>query len=408
MKIKNLAGAPIEVFWVNVFNPARDLVKQTEKPIRNATDTQINSYNGHEFLVKFYKGNNKQTGGFVKGPKEETIYVSYDKKRGFRIKQQTKFDEMKENIKGATSLCENQPSGEFSECVANVLNEDIEKLSDAKDEISKYRNLMASRLRNYTCADPTMNSTAPIESTKMVVGDKRYKIDSLFESSHAHIWSIEDFVSPEECAALEKFGRPRLRRATVAAEDGTSTVSESRKAQQAGYKNMRDFPDDPLWDLYHRVLHVTNKKTGFRLQPDGQEDFTIIQYNPTDQYTPHCDGNCDHSPHIPGGRVATAVMYCKVADAGGGTTFTKADVFVKPKPGMATFFSYRGPDGLMDPGYTEHSGCPVIEGEKVITTFWMRDGVSKENPWTVFDPSGVPIFEDNIETISVGMSGDEL
>ena len=29
----------------------------------------------------------------------------------------------------------------------------------------------------------------------------------------------------------------------------------------------------------------------------------------------------------------------------------------------------------MDDGYTEHSGCPVLEGEKWITVVWMRDGV---------------------------------
>ena len=83
----------------------------------------------------------------------------------------------------------------------------------------------------------------------------------------------------------------------------------------------------------------------------------------------------------------------QVADRGGGTTFTKADVFVKPTKGTATVFTYRGPDGLMDEGFTEHSGCPVLEGEKWISTFWMRDGVSKEQPWTVFDPTGIPILE---------------
>jgi len=39
---------------------------------------------------------------------------------------------------------------------------------------------------------------------------------------------------------------------------------------------------------------------------------------------------------------------------------------VKPKVGGATFFSYRGKDGKMDDaGYTEHSGCPILEGTYV-------------------------------------------
>lgn len=49
----------------------------------------------------------------------------------------------------------------------------------------------------------------------------------------------------------------------------------------------------------------------------------------------------------------------------GATTFTKSDIFVKPSAGTATFFSYKGSDGRMDDGYTEHSGCPVLDGEKV-------------------------------------------
>ena len=93
---------------------------------------------------------------------------------------------------------------------------------------------------------------------------------------------------------------------------------------------------------------------------------------------------------MPGGRVATAVLYCKVADEGGATFFTKSDKFVKPEPLAVTFFSYWGPDGNMDPEQlTEHSGCPVTEGEKWITTFWMRNGVTAEEPWTIFDPSGI-------------------
>lgn len=52
----------------------------------------------------------------------------------------------------------------------------------------------------------------------------------------------------------------------------------------------------------------------------------------------------------------------QAAERGGATTFTKSDIFVVPKRGQATFFSYKGPDGRMDDGYTEHSGCPVLEG----------------------------------------------
>jgi hypothetical protein len=44
---------------------------------------------------------------------------------------------------------------------------------------------------------------------------------------------------------------------------------------------------------------------------------------------------------------------------------------------------------IPDEGYTEHSGCPVIEGEKWITTVWMREGVSNTDPSTNFNARGV-------------------
>jgi hypothetical protein len=53
-----------------------------------------------------------------------------------------------------------------------------------------------------------------------------------------------------------------------------------------------------------------------------------------------------------------------------------------------------GPDKVMDPMMlTEHSGCPVSEGEKWITTFWMREGVTEADPWTHYDPSGVRMMD---------------
>lgn len=88
-----------------------------------------------------------------------------------------------------------------------------------------------------------------------------------------------------------------------------------------------------------------------------------------------------------------AFFLLQVAELGGSTTFTKSDIFVKPRNGSATFFSYKGTDGNMDEGYTEHSGCPVIQGEKWITTVWMREGVTREEPWTLFDPNGVRLME---------------
>lgn len=38
-------------------------------------------------------------------------------------------------------------------------------------------------------------------------------------------------------------------------------------------------------DVYHRTLELANYHTGYHMDMPGQESFTIIQYNPDDQYT---------------------------------------------------------------------------------------------------------------------------
>jgi hypothetical protein len=61
----------------------------------------------------------------------------------------------------------------------------------------------------------------------------------------------------------------------------------------------------------------------------------------------------------------------------------------------------------MDDGYTEHSGCPILEGEKWVITFWMREGVSFEEPWTLFDTDGVRMLEPE-QTHEVDASGNVI
>jgi prolyl 4-hydroxylase len=90
--------------------------------------------------------------------------------------------------------------------------------------------------------------------------------------------------------------------------------------------------------------------------------------------------------------VSTAVLYCTVPEVGGATVFSKADIYAKPVKNAVTFFVYKGKDGNMDNGFTEHSGCPVLEGEKWISVAWMREGVTRERDWTMIDPSGKDVL----------------
>eukprot|EP00607_Mallomonas_marina_P011055 CAMPEP_0182423796 /NCGR_PEP_ID=MMETSP1167-20130531/9851_1 /TAXON_ID=2988 /ORGANISM="Mallomonas Sp, Strain CCMP3275" /LENGTH=366 /DNA_ID=CAMNT_0024603071 /DNA_START=200 /DNA_END=1300 /DNA_ORIENTATION=+ len=355
--------------------------------VRHLGELSIDSYQGHEFAVKYSTGSQDQEVRFKKGPEDETVTVTFDKTLGFMIKQQSKTNEVKASL---LESCDGY-AGDITDCVADILNTNMKKQTEFTTKLVKYRDAISERLRNYTCDDDYLNTSQAISHSMYTIADIRYNVDKLFEMDSARIWTVEDFITDEECDYLMDHSRSRLQRATVAAPDGSSTLSTHRRAQQAEYKGIMKKPDDPLWDLYHRIIKMNNKLTGWNLKPEGQENIAITQYNIGDEYTPHCDGACDGTPYKRTARISTAVMYCKTADIGGGTTFTKADVFVKPKKGMATFFSYRGEDGNMDSGFTEHSGCPVKKGEKWIATLWMREHVSLRNPWYNSDPMGMSI-----------------
>ena len=359
---------------------------------------QISSYNTHEFSIKFANSLSTAEVRFAKGPTDETVYVHYSKENKFlTVQQTTVLDDMIAKVNNAAGACKHfKDEDEFLTCFGGGMENDVEKLIASKSKLVRIREAMSQRLRNYTCIDHDMNTSKPLRTEIENINGKSYEVNVYFESYRARIWTIPNFVTDEECDHLESFAKPKLKRATVADSTGKSIVSENRKASQAGYHDFNlSNPEEPLLPLQSRVLSHINSMTGYGLRPEGQENFVVIQYNATDQYTPHCDGQCDGLKYNLGGRVATSVLYCKVADKGGATTFTNADVFIKPEKGMATFFSYVGPDGMTDDGFTEHSGCPVVEGEKWITTFWMRRGVSLEKPWGLLDPKGVPILIDD-------------
>lgn len=83
--------------------------------------------------------------------------------------------------------------------------------------------------------------------------------------------------------------------------------------------------------------------------------------------------------------ISLITPFLQTAEVGGGTTFSRSDIFIKPTPGQVTFFTYKGEDGFMDEGLTEHSGCPVEKGEKWIATAWLRQGVSLLENAYLFD-----------------------
>jgi hypothetical protein len=241
--VKNNAGSNIQLFWMN---PDGTLVSQTEKPIRSGNEAQINSYNTHRFLVKFVNGiPHKGEVSFTKGPYQETITIVNDGKR-LVADQFSQFDEFQLIVDKTTIKCKGLTGSALSKCIASDLYKATAKERNKNTDITQYRDLMSSRLRNYTCADPTMKSSEPEKTKQLNVKGTSYTINTFLDMDSAKIWTVPNFITTEECKILMAHGKPRLTRATVAGEDGLGTISMNRRAQQASYE-MRAGESEPLW-----------------------------------------------------------------------------------------------------------------------------------------------------------------
>jgi hypothetical protein len=293
------------------------------------------------------------------------------------------------------------------ENVAYCMEEQTTLLLQKKNEEiafeSKLRVSVANQLENHTCSEPNRETTEPEEWKEWTHNDGRTReVGILHNRPASQIHLIRNFISPEECQAIQDVAQPLLHRGTVADGKGGHKLSDHRKAWQAGVAVPwhKEHEGDLIARVVRRLYDYTNHAMGYGTDVAGQEDLMSIQYfgkgkesnESPDQYRPHCDGDCDGMAHKHGGRVATMVMYCDTEDlVGGGTNFQHANVFVKPEVGAAAFFSYMDPiTALHDTGFTTHSGCPVIEGTKRIAVHWMRIGVDEAHPWDSFNTLTIP------------------
>jgi hypothetical protein len=160
----------------------------------------------------------------------------------------SKYDLWEHNTEKALNICGKFSGAVLADCIVNELSPDVNKLTEAMNTMMKTTSQVSGHLRNYTCEDESLDTSKPIFSIPFDRKNSVYNAQFLLNMTHAKVWLIENFVTNEECATLNRVGRPKLRRATVAAEDGTSVVSEHRKAQQASYDyHQQNLDKDPLW-----------------------------------------------------------------------------------------------------------------------------------------------------------------
>jgi len=421
--IENNSGSRIEIYWIHPQTKERML--QSSPYVYNGAIFNLNSYVTHAFEAREMpgqktglckgQGNACRSGYFtVNEHVDQVIIVSsdweIDHTDNVSIARDVAADLMsdceriaKKSLTGKTKNITTKTAMQVIESLVECAEGKVAKEIDvANEEVlfqERIRTTMGDHWENYTCADKNMTMTEPKDQTVFFdrKSGKRLSVDVMLDRPASKIHVIRNFITKAECDAMELAAQPRLHAATVADDKGGSRLSDNRKAKQAGISVPwgEEAQGHPIAVLSRRVYDYTNFATGQNIEHHGQEDLMSIQYvgrgdvEAPDRYMPHCDGDCKGQPHRDGGRFATMVMYCVVPEIGGATNFKNSAVHVKPEVGTATFFSYMDNDGKTDKGFTEHSGCPVIKGEKKIVTQWVRKGVDKDNRWDSWNTLGI-------------------
>lgn len=412
--IMNESGRRVVIHWVHP--DTGEMVLQSEPDVLNGASMDLNSYVGHTFEVRelpakksgvcggegevcrvdhFTVNTNSDQVVFIR----EGIEVEHTDSKTIATKsanallddcKATAKNQLAANPTNAASILE-----ELTECVQKGIADEIEKANEEVAFQAEIRKKMADSWENYTCADEAVNATKPKKETSW----RGKHVSIMIDRPASKIHTIQNFLSEEECKAVEDAARPQLHDATVADGSGGNHLSDLRKAKQAGIIVHWDKESDGdlIARLSRRVYDYVNHVLPFDIKVNGQEDLMSIQYfgrgpddEAPDRYMPHCDGWCNGLEFKPGNRMATTVMYCDIPKLGGATNFRNSGVHIKPKQYAATFFSYIDPATMKtDDGFTEHSGCPVVEGEKKIVTQWVRLGVDDANPWKSFNSLGI-------------------
>jgi hypothetical protein len=149
---------------------------------------------------------------FTKGIKDETIVVTYDPVlNSLGLYDLAQHDRIRNSVKNAIMKeCSDLKADELKKCVAKTYTGHVQKAHASKSLLRKYQHSVSNQLRNYTCADLSLETATPISTYDFQYEGKSYTVNNLLDLAHAKVWYVNNFITPEECQIFEKHGNKSL------------------------------------------------------------------------------------------------------------------------------------------------------------------------------------------------------
>jgi len=179
-------------------------------------------------------------------------------------------------------------------------------------------------------------------------------------SEAPHITSFRSLFSAAECRYLIEAAAPMLEPSVVVdPRSGRQRPDRVRISDGAGF----------TWPLENPAVHALNRRIAAASGTDVAqgEPLQILRYRPGGEYKPHFDA----IPGFANQRICTMIVWLNEGYEGGETMFMKTCAKLKGRTGDALLFRNALPDGTRDPD-AGHAGLPVMRGEKIIASRWIR------------------------------------
>lgn len=184
------------------------------------------------------------------------------------------------------------------------------------------------------------------------------------DTSLAEFYTLENFLSGEECERLIELIKSRLRPSEI------SNASELDAAYRTSSTcDLGTIGNDFVAEIDRRICSMLGVDASYSEVIQGQ------YYEIGQEFKAHTDyfeaGEFEEYASERGQRTYTFFIYLNDVNAGGETEFPLLQQKISPKQGMAVIWNSLSGDGAPNPN-TLHHAHPVKAGYKAVITKWFR------------------------------------
>lgn len=189
------------------------------------------------------------------------------------------------------------------------------------------------------------------------------------DTNKIEIYTIDNFLSKEECQNIINMSKNNFVESTVIAGDN------NKKTLNFNFRSSKTCYTPHLSNLNKEYLNTIDDKICNEIGINNKfsESIQIQYYEKNNEFKLHRDYFFDkENIEIQGQRTWTFMIYLNDVEHGGATYMKCINTRFQPKEGMALVWNNLNKDGTPNP-LTLHSGEPVLSGEKYIITKWFRE-----------------------------------